>query len=120
MIMRCNLSTLLVVWICAMTADVAGADVTLVQDGKPVAIIVAKVSGAPVEAPNAKGAKKRPAARAPESEEAKAVGVLTQWIKKITDAELTVATEAKAGVPTIYVGKAALEAGLKLDDIQSA
>ena len=47
--------------------------------------------------------------------EARAVRVLVEWIKKITDVELPVATEAKPGTPAIYIGKAAIQAGLKLD-----
>jgi len=38
----------------------------------------------------------------------------------MTDAELPVADKAKDGVPAIYVGRAAVAAGLKLDDIVSA
>lgn len=45
--------------------------------------------------------------------------LLIEWVRKITDAELPVAQQAPAGAPAIYVGKAALAAGLKLDDIAS-
>jgi hypothetical protein len=118
--MTFDLRSLVVVSIGLLSA-MARADVTLVQDGKPVAVIVADVPLPAPEAPNAKGApKKKPARAASESDEAKAVRVLVQWIKKITDADLTVAPEAKPGVPAIYVGKAAIKAGLKLDDIDSS
>ena len=59
--------------------------------------------------------------RAPEAAaggEAQAVRFLVQWVKKITDAELRVADKPGDG-PAIYVGKAAVRAGLKLDDIDS-
>ena len=45
--------------------------------------------------------------------------LLVDWVKKITDAELPVADKAPADRPVIYVGKAAVRAGLKLDDIAS-
>src|SRR5207253_5062550 len=54
-----------------------------------------------------------------ENEEARAAKVLADWIKKITGAELPIAAKASDDAPAIYVGKAALEAGLKLDDINS-
>jgi hypothetical protein len=44
---------------------------------------------------------------------------LVDWIKKITGAELAVAEMPPAGVPSIFVGAAAIEAGLRLDDIDS-
>src|SRR3954469_9131676 len=100
----------------------ASADVTLVRNGKPTTVIVTDVSApaAPAAAaPDAKGARKRPAARGPQSDETKAVAVLRDWVKKMSDADLPVAAEATAGTPAIYIGKAAIKAGLKLDDIQS-
>ena len=54
-----------------------------------------------------------------ESDEALAVRTLVEWVRKITDAELTVAAKAADGAPAIYVGQAAMSEGLKLDDIQS-
>jgi hypothetical protein len=88
-------------------APARGAD--LVKDGKPLATIV--VQAAP--APRAQKASS-PAAGG----EAQATHLLVEWIRKITDAELPVADRA-AGGPVIYVGKAAIRAGLKLDDIDS-
>jgi len=91
----------------------------LVRDGKPIAVIVSTV---PPEAPDVKPAKgKAPKKQAiAETDEALAVRTLVEWVKKMTDAELPVADQAKAGVPAIYVGQAAVAAGLKLDDIASA
>ena len=94
----------------------------LVKDGQPVATIVTTVSPEAFAVPSAKPVKgaKRAAALAPaEAEEAAAVKLLVEWVRKITDAELPVAQQAPAGAPAIYVGKAALAAGLKLDDIAS-
>ena len=103
--------------ICSITA-IARADLTLVRDGKPIATIVADVPHVAADRPNAKGAGKRGPKKA-DGDEARAVGILVEWIKKMTGAELTSATEAPKDAPAIYVGKAALKAGLKLDDIAS-
>ena len=90
----------------------------LVRDGKPVATIVTAPPGEAPEAAPAKG--KAPKAKpAAETDEQFAVRVLREWVKKITDADLPVADKAPAGTPAIYVGQAALAAGLKLDDIAS-
>jgi hypothetical protein len=48
-----------------------------------------------------------------------AARVLADWIRKITDVELPVVSVAPTSGPAIYVGAAALKAGLKLDDIDS-
>ena len=94
----------------------------LVKEGRPVATIVTTASpdafGATTARP-AKGAKKTAALEPNEAGEAAAVKLLIEWVRKITDAELPVAQQAPAGAPAIYVGKAALAAGLKLDDIAS-
>src|SRR5689334_11267706 len=89
----------------------------LVRDGKPVVVIVSKVAP---EAPDAKSVKGKASKKAAtESDEALAVRTLVDWVKKITDAELPVVEAAKDGTPAIYVGQAAVAAGLKLDDIKS-
>jgi len=48
-----------------------------------------------------------------------AAQTLADWIEKITDAKLPIAHEPVDG-PAIYIGAKAIEAGLKLDDIESA
>jgi len=95
-----------------------GIALDLVRDGKPIATIVTSVPPpAPAPAPvKGKAIKTKPSV---ETDEALAVRVLGEWVKKITDAELPVSDKAPAGAPAIYVGKAALAAGLKLDDITS-
>lgn len=93
------------------------ADITLVKDGQPVATIVADAPGPPP--PADPGAKKRGGKLPPPSAEEKAVATLVTWIEKITGARLPVAAEAPKDGPAIFVGKAAIKAGLKLDDIES-
>lgn len=96
----------------------SGIALDLVRDGKAIATIVTSVPPpAPAPAPvKGKAVKAKPGV---ETDEALAVRVLGEWVKKITDAELPVSDKAPAGAPAIYVGKAALAAGLKLDDIAS-
>ena len=96
----------------------AHAAFELVKDGAPVAIIVTSAPAALEPARPAKGGAKRKAAGG--GDEALAVRVLNEWLKKITDAELPVAATAPDGATAIYVGEAARKAGLKLDDIVSA
>src|SRR5439155_6402279 len=91
------------------------AAVDVVKGGKPVATVVSDAK--PVE-PKAKGKGKKQAA-APAGGDAAATALLVSWGKKMTDAELPVADKAPAGGPAIYVGRAAVRAGLKLDDIDS-
>jgi hypothetical protein len=79
----------------------------VVRDGQPIATIVAEKTDA--------GAAKRRG----EWDDEKAAKVLVDWVKKITDAELPVAGSAPEGKPAIFVGAAAVKAGLKLGDIKS-
>jgi hypothetical protein len=90
----------------------------IVKDGKAVATVVTAAPREAPEAPKARSGKKQ-AARQDDSGEALAVSILVDWVRKITDAEFPVAAAAPAGAPAIYVGKAAVDAGLKLDDIDS-
>ena len=102
----------------AGTAPGAGEKV-LVRDGKPVATIVTTVPKDAVQPAVTKGKTARGKAGNAGGDESLAVRVLVEWIKKITDAELPVADKAPAGAPAIYIGRAAEQAGLKLDDIAS-
>lgn len=92
----------------------------LVRDGRPVATIVVAETPPPAAPPPVKGKRPKKATEAAVSAEIRAARVLAEWIKKITDAELPIATRAAAGTSAIFVGQAALAAGLKLDDIDSA
>jgi hypothetical protein len=95
-----------------------GVAVDLVKDGQPLAVIVAEVKATPNDKPKGKAARPRLLDDGEGNEEL-AVQILVEWIKKITGAELPVASAAPAGKPVILVGKAAEKAGLKLDDILS-
>lgn len=97
--------------VLALTPEVR--PIELVKSGKPAATIVSEARPEGKVAPKAK--KKQPDAS---PGDALATRLLVSWIKKITDAELPVAKQAPDG-PAIYVGKAAVAAGLKLDDIDS-
>ncbi len=48
-----------------------------------------------------------------------AARVLADWVKKITGADLPIAESAQPGQTPIYIGAAAINAGLKIDDIDS-
>lgn len=87
----------------------------IVKDGKPVATIVSLTPPASSDKPKKTTGRKQ-AADSPG--EGAAVKLLQEWIAKITDVELAVKGNPPPG-PAIYVGKAALAAGLKLDDLQS-
>src|SRR5438876_469682 len=83
----------------------------IVKGSKPVAVIVCDSKPGPAP----KGGKKQ----AGTANEAVAAKLLVDWVKKITDAELPVVDKAGDGIIPIYIGKAAVRAGLKLDDIDS-
>jgi Domain of unknown function (DUF4838)/Beta-galactosidase jelly roll domain len=87
--------------------------VDLVKAGKPVATIVSDAKLEPKAPAKGKARRVEPAG------EALATRILVEWLKKITDADLPVADKAPADGPVIYVGQAAVRAGLKLDDINS-
>ncbi|MFW6161355.1 MAG: DUF4838 domain-containing protein [Planctomycetota bacterium] len=90
-------------------ASVRGETV-IVRDGEPVATVVVRKAG------QRKGKRRR---RGFKTTDAGAAQVLVDWVKKMTDAELPVADQAPQGQPAIYVGRAAVEAGLDLDAIES-
>ncbi len=93
-----------------LTSPASATD--LVKDGKALAVIVCDAKPAPA----VKGKKKEAVGSA---EEAQAATLLAAWLKKITDAELPIVAKSSEGVVPIYVGKAAVREGLKLDDIDS-
>ncbi|HPD16329.1 MAG TPA: DUF4838 domain-containing protein [Planctomycetota bacterium] len=86
---------------------VAGQAMEIVRDGQPIATVVVEKAPAPD-----RGGRR-------DWDDAAAARVFVDWVKKITDAELPIAETAPAGKPAIFVGAAALKAGLKLDDIKS-
>jgi len=98
---------------CAFLVALAAAATAmeLVRDGAPVATVVVER-----ETPaKPRGRRRRGGFRS----DADAAGVLVEWVRKITSAELPVADVAPKGKPAIYVGAAAVKAGLALGGIQS-
>ncbi|MDB5319545.1 MAG: hypothetical protein JWN40_1176 [Phycisphaerales bacterium] len=87
----------------------------LVTDAKPRAAIVITPDAQPAPARAARNQPKRITAPG----DAMAAQVLAEWIKKITGAELPIVTAAPKDTTIIYVGAAAIQAGLKLDAIDS-
>ncbi len=99
----------------AVAAGAAG-EMDLVHDGQPAARIV-------VRAPAGRAPKPPRRRRGAPAGDRYAAETLAEWIGKITDAKLPIvevpAGEKLPGGPCVYVGAAAVEAGLKLDDIDS-
>jgi hypothetical protein len=98
----------------------------IVRDGQPAATIIVSqeqlpASDAPPSPAPAKGKLKSKPSRKDtrETDTALALRTLREWLKKITDAEIPRAASAPASAPAIYLGDAAIKAGLKLDDIDS-
>jgi len=92
-------------WLCPPAAAL-----DVVRDGRPVATVVVRQPAAP---PAAK------TKRVAESADQRAANVLVDWVRKMTRAELALTDSSPAGAPAIFVGAAAIEAGLRLDDIDS-
>mgnify|MGYP000846979097 CR=1 FL=1 len=88
------------------------AAVELVKGGQPVAAIV--VNG-PLETPKAKAKAKAPAAGG----DVAAARLLADWLQKMSGAAVPVQTQLPVRGPVVFVGEAAVQAGLKLDDIDS-
>ena len=113
-----------------LCAAVPAQALELVREGKAVASVVTNLPPEALEQEKPKGRKARQASPE-EAEEALAVRTLVEWIKKISDAELPLVAAPLTlpspqggeggvrGTQAIYVGKAAVKAGLKLDDIAS-
>lgn len=95
----------------APTAHAANEPVVIVKASKPVATIVVDAK------PALPKGKKEPTANT--TTEYGAAILLAEWLKKITDATIPVAEKSPEQGTVIYVGKAAVKAGLKLDDIES-
>ncbi|HEY3321486.1 MAG TPA: DUF4838 domain-containing protein [Planctomycetota bacterium] len=92
----------------------------IVVDAKPKATIVVEAPPA-AEQPETKNKKRPPAKqnRGFAADDEHAAEVLAEWIEKITGCRLPVAQTAPENSPAIFVGAAAIKAGLKLDQIQS-
>src|ERR1051325_6967310 len=94
-------------------APVRGLEI--VKDGKARAVIVVEELAREVPLKGARG--KRPT---PGVGDAMAAEVLGKWIEKMSGVKLAEGTKLPEGMIGIYVGKAAIAAGLKLDEVESA
>ncbi len=102
----CALVVLSALTVCPL---VGKADLTIVKDGEPVVVVVvADVNQKPV----------RPRAGIAQDDKS-AAKILVEWVEKMSGAKLPIVDQVPAGKPAIYVGKAAVQAGLVLDDIDS-
>jgi hypothetical protein len=99
-----------VLWLVLVTGGMVfpARAMDVVRDGQPAATIVVSAADA------ASGGRRRGGVS-----DAMAAEVLADWIAKMTGARLPVADTAPQGQAAIYVGGAAVAAGLKLDDLQS-
>jgi len=103
------MSRLPILLLLAMALPARALDIVL--DGKPAAALV-------ISAP-ARDAQSRDRKRAAAWDDAAAARVFVDWIRKISGATLPVGQRPPAIGAAIYIGQAALDAGLKLDDINS-
>jgi hypothetical protein len=81
--------------------------VELVRDGQPVAAVVIAAEPERTQAGRSDWTDRR------------AAEVLVDWVRKMSDAELPIVDSPPDSGPVILVGRAAVDAGLKLDDIAS-
>ena len=92
--------------------------VDIVKDGQAVAVIVVQKVPESLARSQAKKAQRRKADGF-EYDELAAASVLADWIEKITDVRLETVGQPHKARPAIYVGTAAIKAGLELNDIDS-
>src|SRR4051812_5647225 len=95
--------------ILLVTSPAFAAD--LAKDGKSLASIVITT---PTDTPKAKSK-----AKAGATGDAVAAQLLADWLGKMTGTPTPVQVQAAVAGTPIYVGRAAVVAGLKLDDIDS-
>ncbi len=110
MIRSLRVVPVLIVFTLACKVPSLAGEMEVVRDGKPVATIVAHSTPAPPEKARRRGM--QPSDR-------QAADVLAGWVRKMTGAELPIADSAPEDAPAVYIGAAAVNAGLKLDHIQS-
>lgn len=102
---RCHLLHLILMAGVATTLGASSCDMALVREGDPVAVVVLSDD------------KTIPAAQ--RKAEQRAADVIVDWVEKITDARLKITRTVPAVRPAIFVGRAALDQGLSLTDIES-
>jgi len=93
----------------------AGMD--LVMDGKTQAVIVVQQASESKERSSMKLGKRRTGGF--QCNDLTAANVLTDWIEKITDVKLDIVNQLDSDKPAIFVGAAAITAGLDLSDMDS-
>jgi hypothetical protein len=108
---------LLLIALAVLPSSAPSQEMELVRDKQAVAVIVVDEAATPA-------VRNRPGSRQAKGRgfvcsDATAANVLADWIEKITEVRLPLVAQAPKDGPAIYVGKAALAAGLRLDDIDS-
>ena len=102
--------------VCSSSAK--GDGLNIVKNHRAVAVIVRQeVVETLTQKQEQKGRKKR--AGGFDCNDQMAARVLADWIEKITDVRLEIVSQAPKSRPAIYVGAAAVKAGLGLNDIDS-
>lgn len=96
--------------LCLLLGPVRAEAMDLVKDGQAAVVIVVDLSPQPDPA----GDREQKG-----WDDQKAADVLMEWIKKITDVQLKQSEAPEAGKAAIYVGRAAVKAGLNIADIPS-
>jgi hypothetical protein len=81
----------------------------IVRQGKPVATVVVHPAAVDREGRG----------RSEEPTDEYAAGVLVEWVQKMTGAELPIGPRPPEDKAAVYVGRAAVEAGLRLDGVHS-
>ncbi|UCC97695.1 MAG: DUF4838 domain-containing protein [Phycisphaerales bacterium] len=96
----------------------SGAGMDVVKDGQVRAVIVAQRASANIE--RGRGRKSQAAgARESAWNDQTAANVLADWIEKIADVRPAIVNRPQTNKAAIYVGAAAINAGLDLSDIDS-
>jgi len=108
--------------ICAVLMLVAlpvlSAGMDLVENGEAKAVIVVQEASESIDLSSATKSRK-PRIRGFRCKDSMAAKVLVDWIEKITDVRLEIANRSLADKPAIFVGAAAINAGLDLSNINS-
>jgi len=113
---RAKLAIAVVFALCSLSTNSQALDI--VRDGRAVAVVVRLTDP---DTPLQRQDKRSTGKRATKSafDDRTAAEVLAEWIEKMTDARLKIVTQAPENTPVIYVGQAAVKAGLNLKDIDS-
>jgi len=113
-LMSCRFAIYAIVVVIVLPAWSAGMD--LVADGKAKAVIV--VQEAPQNTRSAIKSRK-PRTGDFQCKDSMAAKVLADWIEKISNVRPNIVNRPQAGKPAIFVGTAAINAGLDLSDMDS-